>query len=906
MGPVLRAIAASFLITLTALDAPAQTSRPQGAGRIVRLFDFEERPLNPEPVPMHWVRAQDDQPARVRPGFPPWNKAAFDTAHAVSGAHSVMLPTQGGSTSLRLSSGVAAAIPGADYVVGAVVRTERLQRAGARIAARFLDAQHRPIPSSERLSEVVTTDGRWAPLAVELDGDTPGAAWIQIELLLVQPVHAAGSRRIADSLASSLAKHRVWLEDVQGGAWFDDVVIYQLPRIDLSLDDAVCIVTEPGAPTLNVSIRDLAGEALEATLAVYDLDGHLEDERRFDVPPGGASLRWTPTLDTLGWRRAILEILSDGRPIVRRSLDFAWLPSPASGEASEAGRFVLLVERDPMRELDTLPPVARALGVGVVQLNVWTRDLVEQSIPLLVDKLARPVERITADGRRVGFTLAEIPADLAETLAIDNLEHPLAALARPSADETNPDWAPHLAPLLSAFGQRVQRWQIGATDDDRAYWRPDLAADLARARAALRRLVPRPVLTIPWGAWQTPDDRALEAGELALTLTARAPLASVAPLIESWERASDATVRLETLDHNVHGARAAAGDLVKRAALAWSADATRLAIESPWVWRGEGRRARLTPTPALPVFRQLAERLGGRRVVGELPIAPGARCLILDGPQGGALICWNDWAQDEDAVIEARLADGPVEIFDVFGNPSTLYPDSGAHRLQLEETPVFVEGVNVPLLLFRAAFRIEPDFLPAQATLHAAELELTNPWPVAIAGRLRVVEPQDWRIEPRVAPFEIPAGATRRIPVDIAFGVGEEAGARRIIADAVIDADQRYDNVHLATSVEVGLTTTQLTPSYAVIPNARGERVDLAVTLSIRNNGDEPITLQAFALAPGFAREQAPVSNLAAGQTAIRRFVFRGGAERLRGQRIRVGLIEVSGAGRLNKSLVIE
>lgn len=906
MGHALRAIAAAITLLAASPALLAQTSRPQGAGRVVKLFDFEERPMNPEPVPMHWVRAQHDPPSRNRPGFPAWNKAEFDTSHAVSGSLSVKLPTQGGSTSLRLSSGVAAAIPGADYVVGAVVRTEMLQRAGARLAARFLDAQHRPIPASERLSEVTRTDGAWTPLAVELNGDIDGAAWIQIELLLVQPADAAGSRRLADSLANPAAQHRIWLEDVEGAAWFDDVVIYQLPRIDLALNEPSNVVTLPETPTLSVSIRDLAGEALAARLAVFDYDGMLEAERRFDIPPGGSVLEWTPSIDTLGWRRAVLTIESEGRPIVRRSLDFAWLPEPIADETKEPARFALIVEDDAMRELDDLPTLARALDAGLVQINVWNADLVEESVNMLISRLASPVERLSADSRRVGFTLAELPVDLAENLAIDHLEHPLAALGRKSEDEANPEWAPHLAPLLSAFGQRVQRWQIGATDDDRAYWREDLATDLTNTRAALRRLVPRPVLTLPWAAWQAPDDRSQRAGELAFTLDARAPLASVRPLVDRWESGADAIVLLETLDDDEHGARAAAGDLVKRATLAWAADATRIAVESPWKWQGEGRRARRVPTTAFPVFRQLTERLGGRRVVGELPITDGARCLILDGPQGGALVCWNDWADEEDAVIRARLAESAVEVVDVFGNGSMLYPDSGVHDLQLSETPLFVEGVNVPLLLFRAAFRIEPDFLPAQATLHAAELELTNPWPVAISGRLRLVEPSEWRIEPRVVSFEIPAGETRRIPVDIAFGVGEEAGVQRVVADAVIDADKRYDNVRLTATLEVGLTTTQLTPSYAIIPNAQGEFTDVAVTLSIRNNGDEPITLQAFALAPGFAREQAPVSNLEAGQTAIRRFVFRGGAIRLKGQRIRVGLIEVTGAGRLNKSLVIE
>ena len=48
-------------------DAPAparEVTRPSAAGRVVRIFDFEERQTNPGEVPEHWFRSQD---ARERP-----------------------------------------------------------------------------------------------------------------------------------------------------------------------------------------------------------------------------------------------------------------------------------------------------------------------------------------------------------------------------------------------------------------------------------------------------------------------------------------------------------------------------------------------------------------------------------------------------------------------------------------------------------------------------------------------------------------------------------------------------------------------------------------------------------------------------------------------------------------------
>ncbi|MBY0308365.1 MAG: hypothetical protein K2Q09_06460, partial [Phycisphaerales bacterium] len=104
--------------------------RPSFAGRQVSVFDFEEQAYNPEDVPRNWYRAQD-APGRARRGFPRWNQAIFDSRVTHSGTASVMLPTKGGSTSLRLGSGVIQVFPDAEYRVSAYIRTEGLRHAGA-------------------------------------------------------------------------------------------------------------------------------------------------------------------------------------------------------------------------------------------------------------------------------------------------------------------------------------------------------------------------------------------------------------------------------------------------------------------------------------------------------------------------------------------------------------------------------------------------------------------------------------------------------------------------------------------------------------------------------------------------------------------------------------------------------
>ncbi len=895
---------------LCAIGAPLsfaqEGERPPAASRVVHVFDFEERPQNPEPVPMHWIRAQDAPPERVRPGFPAWNKAAFDTTVQVSGAHSVKLPTQGGSTSLRLSSGVLPAIPGADYRIVARVRTDGLRHAHARLSARFLDAHGAPIAASESRSALVDTRGGWRQVGAALRGDFRQAAWIQIDLELLQPrdavahPHGEGEWAAADDQVGLAAKHKVWLEDVTGGAWFDDVTVLQTPRVRLTTRAAANITASEQPPVIHIVLRDLTGERLRARATVFSIDGEIEAQQEFMLPIGGGQTNWTPKLNGYGWRRVRLDTLSKGEVVASEETSFAWLPPPPNGLEPE--RFVLFVEDLPPDMLAGLPAIVESLGCGAVQISAWETGVTRASMANLIVTLDELVRQLGEDGVVIGFSLGRTPLELSRQLGLEP-EDILGALLTPGAGEAAPPSEPYLGGLLSKFGQRVRRWQLGRTGDASAFWRPELLKELAATEAMFSRLVPRPEIVMPWSLEQSIEGRLPSSQDLTIRLPAATPLEAIESYAEHWKGRADVTLVLEPATGP--DPRDAAVELLKRALLAWAAEVPRLAIERPWT-PGAGYSTNEQPDPTLVVWRQIVERLGGRHVVGELPIADGARCFILDGPRGGALVGWRDWADEEQAIIDTRLSERRVTVVDAFGNETDAPMVDGLHRITLGPSPIFVEGINVQLAMFRAGFRVEPAYLPAEARLHRVEMEFKNPWNMPISGVMRVVEPSTWKVEPRVFAFDIPAAQSIRIPVDVSFGLGEEAGLKRVVVDAEVLADRKYERVRASAPMQLGLMETDLTPSFAIVPDRDGRLNDLAVTLSITNNGSEPVTLQAFAMAPGYPREQAPVSNLGPGEAAIRRFLFPGGAERLMGKRIRVGLIEVSGTGRLNRSLFIQ
>jgi hypothetical protein len=135
--------------------------RPAAARRVVAQFDFEK----PEPfaLPRHWDLAQDGSRAGgARPGFPIYNSAEHDTSVAFRGGGSIRVFTRGGSTSVRLNSGVVPVFSQTEYLVSAKVRTQGLVRAGAVLAARYLDKGGVPVPGTEVRSELTAPPaGQW-------------------------------------------------------------------------------------------------------------------------------------------------------------------------------------------------------------------------------------------------------------------------------------------------------------------------------------------------------------------------------------------------------------------------------------------------------------------------------------------------------------------------------------------------------------------------------------------------------------------------------------------------------------------------------------------------------------------------------------------------------------------------
>lgn len=916
-------------------NQPAE--RPAAARRIVAQFDFDK----PEPfaLPRYWDLAQDGSPSGGRrPGFPVFNGAEHDMSVAYRGEGSVRVFTRGGSTCLRLNSGVVPVFSETEYLVSAKVRTRGLNRARAGLVTRYLDKSGAPVPGSEVRSELIaTTADQWHLVSTALRGADASAAYIQIDLDVLQPEQFE---------TPQLGSHQLWPNEFPADAWFDEVTVVQLPRVTISTDSGTNLIRGGPPPTIRVAMRDLTGESVTGRLTIQDAAGRLVDEQTREPASGLVSWSWQPKLTRYGWYRASMELGTLDRRVGGTHVDFIWMPSDRAGPdgvAESAGafggdrrRFGIVLEDLPVASRAVLPVLLAQIGSGNVTIPVWEANQNPDSVRDLSMDLVGLVSELKAGWQDVAFALPRMPRELAETTKLE-AEDLGSLFAR---DEKA--WLPFLLPLVDKYGQTVRRWQIGRVGAAPALGR-DTAAKMARLESLLAKMVPGPVVAVPWPA-ELAASSAVPGpgvGDLVVSLSYGTPPEAIPLMGAAWHEALGAsppaiTAALELLPPDQFSRQESCNGMVKRAVQFWAtfcaAGAERpggVTLVQPWQWPTQDRQ-QIMPRAELAAYANLVSRLAGRRVVGTMPSSPGVTCYILasatgSGGQGrtGALVAWSD-APASGAAIEAFLGDGEIQAVDMWGNRTPVQRTGGdsrsgesakpvVHRVPLSDEPTFVENVDVDLARLIASFHLEPDYLAARGGEHELTMVLTNPFSTRAQGRITVLEPgglsgdpanrdRSWRISPRSSTFALAPGETARIPITVSFSAAEEAGLKPFVADLQLTADREYGSIRVSSALDIRLENVQLEVAYRVAPGGQ----DLIAEAIVTNRGTAPATMELSGFAAGYPRAKASVADLAPGESATRRFAFPDGVARLRGRRIVVGAQDIETQARVNRSLIVE
>ncbi len=877
---------------------------------MVKLFDFEEAG-NFESLPQNWFiigRPAETSNGRFfrepmhhelmeRPGYPSFTQVRFDTEHTVSGVRSLYLMLNGGSAGAFLEVGTIPAVPHSDYLITALVRTESLTRSAAYMSAYFVDHQGNRIDASVTQTRPIKTLGEWTRVALKLRGDADGAVWIGLEVDIRQP------KRLKND---PLGQHRVLLQDVRGEAWFDDIGIWQLPRVQVASQSKVNIVRAPARPMLPVTVRDLTGQSLTVELTAYDHELRPAAFSRHELGPGAPrNWTWVPDLPGYGWYLVDMQVRDKtqgdaptGVPVARTFGAFLWLPPTQPLHSMDASRFQIIAQGLPPQEFKLLPELLESTGIRSTVLSVWDHETNLGNIQDRNDQIDQMMQWLYLSNRTAALSLDPIPKALATAMRSPAAD-PITVLGTERSQ-----WIAYLTPTLLSHGQRVSRWFLGSPDQAYAFYDPDLPAVAENVMRQFSALAPTPELVIPWRIDQSRRYDVPDTLHYLLDIPPGVPASQIPAYLEQWRDIKDKlTLHLREPPANqmTHARRVT--DLAIRMLTAWEEQPGAMAVSGLWTTAAQ-RQTALVPDPLLGVFSNISHQLAGRRVVGRLNLGGGLTVLILDGPAGPALAAWAQQPGADTSALNLFLGPDPVAI-DVWGNRTPIPLSDGKHRYDVPATPIFITGIDPKLALFRAGFMIDKPFIESTQTRHERVLTLTNPWPMTISGNLRITGPGNWSSQPTRHFFSIPSGRSVTLPVGLSFPVSEVAGPKQLTARFEFTADEPM-LIDLALPIEVGLEDVTFNATVALVPGKEPGTEDATAAAVVTNTGTQKLSLYVFANLRGHPIQERIISELDPGQTAVRRFRFTGAGQALRDHAIRIGVREVDGPRMLNQRLSVD
>lgn len=885
------------------------------------MFDFEEADdQNFETMPMNWyIVGRDDESSdqnflRIplhqrqmkRKGFPRFCKVQFDRPQIEQGNHQFQLHIDGGSAAAFLEVGTIAAVPDSDYVVSAKIKTTALKHARARLLAYFVDARGKRIDETTVSTSLLETAGEQRDVSLKLTGH-PKAAWIGMQVELLQP-------QLLPSFVGD--SHRVNYQEVRGTAWFDDIGIWQVPRITVQTQSKVNIIVAPERPYLSMGVRDLAAQHLKAHVAIYDHDLKLIDEVRRDVGGDYSSIwHWQPKADRFGWYLvdmvlydttplASIENLPGQAKLVGRTISsFLWLP-PRNPLGSQGGqRFTIDVHDASPTEMAFLPQLLKRTGVSSVAVSAFSADTTLGTLPHRHERLDKLLAALRRQRGEVVLNFSPLPRVLVDQRAVGR-DDPLWLLAQPAAQ-----WQAFIAPLTLKHGQQIKRWQVGRPRDADIADAANAMQTIRTASNALHELAPRPTVVVPWRLHQNPPTSSAKVGvEFTIDVPPSVQPRYLPAYLKPWkERAGNdpfvVQLRVPDATQVSHGGRMS--DFALRMLYCWSGGADGVVLDRPWVLSGDAEK-NAYPDPLLGVFSTVSRELYGRKALGWLPIRRGVKALILDGERGGALALWNESASVKNPKVNIYLGEDPKAI-DVFGNPVRIEASKAGHLISLRQSPIIVTGIDAKLAVFRSQFAFKPFLLKSLLTNHEHKLSVFNPWSQRIQGTLLITTPdKSWQVAPRQLHFSIDPGETTELPIELQFPPSETAGAKELTARFDFIADDHHYRLDVSTEFEMGLPGIRMESSLSTRMNQQTGKEDAIVTLFITNTGDKIQSLYEFAVMEGYARQERIIAALSPGQFMIRHFHFPGAGANLKNTPVRVGLRESAGPALMNHVLSLD
>ncbi len=881
-----------------AQNNPIPPNRPiheQLSGQqVTQTFDFEERTVNFQELPMYWNKLDAGD------GYPHYSEGMLDNAHARSGQYSFKMAPNGGSVAYEFDHRRILVKPGGDSQVTGYVFFNKADRCRAQLRCILTDRMGQPIPESERKSKLVgpvdVDDNGWAQMEVYVPGNFNEARYISVSIWFMQEEQWAQSGGI-----SHIYQKNVWAE-----AWFDDISIYQLPRVVLKSSHDNNLFAWDQTPRIDVEVQGVGTLDYQARLELQDSWHRILHNERWVLTglEGEIKIRpfEFPSLPA-GIYSAYLHIYSNEEQIASRRITFGVL-APLYGDADQSGQGFGVLALDPQSgPLDTNIDMIRALRARLVKLPVWRRKGLSSGAIAMEPDFDSKLLQLLRERIKIIAVFDEVLDEMANKMITP--DGTILDLFQQDAQL----WQSDLSLLLAQYARQIVYWQI-SNDYNRYRLDSRIGRTIETIRPEFKKLVGDTILIAPVSATQLVQTDQMKSEELSIFLPRSIPPDQIPSYVDDFINQGFKSIWL-TVDwyDNLERERDySLIDLAKRLVFSQRSAADSVFIRHPWQLRTDSARTQMEPTEAFLVFRTIADLLGGSKYCNELELAHQVHAMIFDNHGIGYLVVWNNnydpYGDNVPAELDMYLGEEPTMI-DIFGNPQSIINGGGRSKLTLNQWPVILRDINIPLAKLRASTHLEPDYVEADISRQEMELVFKNPWPDTIAGSIRFITSEmsngrrGWEISPQTINFVLRNDQEFRRTISVKFPSSELGGWKSLRTHMVINADRNYAiDLHLPFEIQLnGIDVS----TFAQRLGDSSMRIQQIIT----NESDQSISLRSFMDLPNLEHQELPITELPPGQTTTKMYLIPD-VLKWYGMFIRVGLYDPEGTRRVNYQVPIK
>ncbi len=840
------------------------------ASPALHVFDFDELgDGNLEDVPKFWGQIK-------LVGFPRFAKGGFDYDVGHTAPPAFYLSSEGRSVGFQYSGPDTIVRIGTEYRLEAALKPAKLSQARACICAFYQNPLGQPIVNtmvrSSYLTSTTVGDG-WQAVDLFLPPAPPQARSIGLAVwVLAEPIwnHAPKPRR------------HIPKRDVLGGLWVDDIAIYPLPRVELSIGSAGHIVPDGEQGELSVLLWDTEQKGIDGKLTVTDADGQTVLSRNIDSGIGVVARPIQVAISHLppGAYQAELTAYIADKPIVTRSLHFLRLGPRYREIGANAISFGVVL--DPRQRLDAEEEIAllRHIAIRSVKWPAWTGLGSEAQSSERQKQDDRVLQELARHGYMVTAVLAGPPTPIVDSSG------PYARSLLDVIAEQPSYWKAYLDAVVAPYASIVRLWQIG---DDRQPWETfgdRFDKGVSQLTVELRRFITNPAITAPISSSM---DFSSQASTLQQATVVVSSHMGPATLAAEFERVSKLgyrrlTAYIEPLPLGSYHRKARLADLATRLIEARHAGVQTVFVPQPWTVSITAQGAIADPMEDYIIVRTLADVLADATPGPVIKIDESVRALAFYHGGRSKLAIWDAGAQWEGRTIHLQLGDAK-RLVTMFGESVPLQRDDhGRQLVPISPMPVLIDNVSREVMEFFAGIRIAPTHVESGSELAKHTLELPNTSDNMLAGNLVLDLPDGWTPTPRSIDFSIMPGETKTVNVEIKYPHNESAGTKQIRA-LVSLADGKYLEVPL--SLKIGLKDLDVS-GMAVV-----EGTDLVITHTIVNRSDKVAHFRSAAIVPGRQRHYRPIVNLRPRESQVAQYRFHD-ASNLIGRTVRVELREMN------------